>query len=189
MNIFVSQLSKGQRITNLFVPKLSKEQRQIKVFLPQLSKERTRSGIFAPQLSKEQRQSEVFVPQLSKERRRSEVFVPQLIKERRRSEVFVPQLSMICHCYSRPHQFCYKNRGFNSDVQQHWYCSFPALRDCAEPSQLPMDSVRISNVEILDLGLGEASTVRSRWRSLSSFRKARTRARHFWLSQQSFVYL
>jgi hypothetical protein len=69
-NIFVPQLSKGQRITNLFVPKLSKERRQTKVF----------------------------VPQLSKERRRSKVFVPQLSKERRRSEVFVPQLSMICHC-------------------------------------------------------------------------------------------
>ena len=38
-NIFVPQLSKGQRITNLFVPKLSKERRQTKVFVPQLSKE------------------------------------------------------------------------------------------------------------------------------------------------------
>jgi hypothetical protein len=52
-NIFVPQISKGQRITNLFIPKLSKERRQTKVFVPQLSKERRRSEVFAPQLSKE----------------------------------------------------------------------------------------------------------------------------------------
>ncbi len=49
-NIFLPQLSKGQKITNLFVPKLLKEQRQSEVFVPQLSKERRRSEVFVPQL-------------------------------------------------------------------------------------------------------------------------------------------
>jgi hypothetical protein len=35
-----------------------------------------------------------------------------------------------------------------------WYYSFPALRDCAEPAQLPVDPVKISDVNVLDLGLG-----------------------------------
>jgi hypothetical protein len=47
-NIFVPQLSKGQRITNLLVPKLLKERRQTKVFVPQLSKEQRRSEVFVP---------------------------------------------------------------------------------------------------------------------------------------------
>jgi hypothetical protein len=37
-----------------------------------------------------------------------------------------------------------------------WYCSFPALRDCAEPAQLPVDPVKISDVNVLDLGLGRS---------------------------------
>jgi hypothetical protein len=37
-----------------------------------------------------------------------------------------------------------------------WYCSFPALRDCAEPAQLPVDPVKISDVNDLDLGLGRS---------------------------------
>jgi hypothetical protein len=33
-----------------------------------------------------------------------------------------------------------------------WYCSFPALRDCVEPSQLPLDLVKVNDVDILGLG-------------------------------------
>jgi hypothetical protein len=37
-----------------------------------------------------------------------------------------------------------------------WYCSFPALRDSAEPSQLTVDPVKNSDVDILGLGLGKS---------------------------------
>jgi hypothetical protein len=36
-----------------------------------------------------------------------------------------------------------------------WYFSVPALRDCAEPSQLPVDPVKISVDDFLGLGLGK----------------------------------
>jgi hypothetical protein len=37
-----------------------------------------------------------------------------------------------------------------------WYCSFPALRDCTEPSQLPVDLVKIIDGDNLGLGLGKS---------------------------------
>jgi hypothetical protein len=37
-----------------------------------------------------------------------------------------------------------------------WFCNFPALRDCAELSQLPVDPVKISDVYIMGLGLGKS---------------------------------
>jgi hypothetical protein len=62
------------------------------------------------------------------------------------SEVFVDSISLViktvrCNDIAPPR---WKLGG-------KWYCSFPALRDCAEPSQLPVDPVKVSDNDILGL--------------------------------------
>jgi hypothetical protein len=67
-----------------------------------------------------------------------------------------------------------------------WYCSFPALRDCVEPSQLPVDPVKISDVDILGLGLGKSIYSKEQMEDFSASRTARTPGGHNWRRRPSW---
>jgi hypothetical protein len=37
-----------------------------------------------------------------------------------------------------------------------WYCTFPEIRDCAEPGRIPMKPIAIDNIKVMNLGLGRS---------------------------------
>jgi hypothetical protein len=37
-----------------------------------------------------------------------------------------------------------------------WYCAFPEIRDCAEPGRIPMKTITIDNIKVMNLGLGRS---------------------------------
>ncbi len=37
-----------------------------------------------------------------------------------------------------------------------WYCSYPELKECHDPSMLPVDEVRINPVTVNNVGLGKS---------------------------------
>jgi hypothetical protein len=71
------------------------------------------------------------------------------------TEVFVDPISLILKTAASPVR-CNVIAPPRWKLGGKWYCSFPALRDCVEPAQLPMDPVKVSNVDILGLGLGKS---------------------------------
>ncbi len=71
------------------------------------------------------------------------------------TEVFVDPISLVIKTAAAPVR-CNDIAPPRWKLGGKWYCSFPALRDCAEPAQLPVDPVKISDVNVLDLGLGRS---------------------------------
>jgi hypothetical protein len=37
-----------------------------------------------------------------------------------------------------------------------WYCTFPEIRDCAEPGRIPMKPIAIDDIKVMNLGLGRS---------------------------------
>jgi hypothetical protein len=71
------------------------------------------------------------------------------------SEVFVDPIILVIKTAAAPVR-CNNIAPPRRKLGGKWYCSFPALRDCAEPSQLPVDPVKISDVDVLGRGLGKS---------------------------------
>jgi hypothetical protein len=71
------------------------------------------------------------------------------------SEVFVDRISLVIKTAAAPIR-CNDIIPPRWKLGGKWYCSFPALRDCTEPSQLPVDPVKVFDVDILGLGMGKS---------------------------------
>jgi len=37
-----------------------------------------------------------------------------------------------------------------------WYCAYPQVRDCGEPASIPIEPVKVSDVDMFSLGLGKS---------------------------------
>jgi hypothetical protein len=70
-----------------------------------------------------------------------------------------------------------------------WYCSFPALRDCAEPSQLPVDLVKISDVNVLDLGLGRSIYFKEQMEDFARFQDSQNTRKAYLAEAAELAYL
>jgi hypothetical protein len=71
------------------------------------------------------------------------------------SEVFVDPISLDIKTAAAPVR-CNDIAPLRWKLGGKWYFGFSALRDCAEPSQLPVDPVKVSDLDILGLGLGKS---------------------------------
>ncbi len=71
------------------------------------------------------------------------------------TEVFVDPISLVIKRAAAPVR-CNNIAPPRWKLGGKWYCSFPALRDCMEPAQLPVDPVKISDINLLNLGLGRS---------------------------------
>jgi hypothetical protein len=88
------------------------------------------------------------------------------------TEVFMDPISLVIKTAAAPVR-CNDIAPLRWKLGGKWYCSFLALRDCAEPAQLPVDPVKISDVNVLDLDWGEAYTAKSKWKTSHGSRTAR----------------
>jgi hypothetical protein len=70
-----------------------------------------------------------------------------------------------------------------------WYCSFPALRDCAEPAQLPVDPVKITDVNVLDLGLGKSIYSKEQMEDFARFQDSQNTRRAYLSETAQLAYL
>jgi hypothetical protein len=51
---------------------------------------------------------------------------------------------------------CYDVAPPRYKVGGKWYCSYPELKECHDPTMLPVDKVKINPVEVNDVGLGKS---------------------------------
>ncbi len=65
----------------------------------------------------------------------------------------------------------------------------PALRDCPEPSQLPVDPVKVSNVDILGLGLGKNICSKGQMEELIRFQDSQKTRRAYLAETVELAYL
>ncbi len=70
-----------------------------------------------------------------------------------------------------------------------WYCSFPALRDCAEPAQLPVDPVKISDVNLLNLGLGRSIYSKEQMEDFARFQDSQNTRKAYLAEAAELAYL
>jgi hypothetical protein len=70
-----------------------------------------------------------------------------------------------------------------------WYCSFPALRDCAEPSQLPVDPVKVSDVNLLNLGLGRSIYSKEQMEDFARFQDSQNTRKAYLAEAAELAYL
>ncbi len=70
-----------------------------------------------------------------------------------------------------------------------WYCSFPALRDCGEPAQLPVDPVKISDVNLLNLGLGRSIYSKEQMEDFAQFQDSQNTRKAYLAEAAELAYL
>jgi hypothetical protein len=70
-----------------------------------------------------------------------------------------------------------------------WYCSFPALRDCAEPAQLPVDPVKVSDVNLLNLGLGRSIYSKEQMEDFARFQDSQNTRKAYLAAAAELAYL
>jgi hypothetical protein len=69
------------------------------------------------------------------------------------------------------------------------FCSFPAMRNCAEPSQLPVDPVKVSDLDILGLGLGKSVYSKEQMDKFVQFQDSQNTRRAYLAETTELAYL
>ncbi len=54
-----------------------------------------------------------------------------------------------------------------------WYCSYPELKECHDPSMLPVDEVRIDPVTVNNIGLGKSIYTKEQLEEFARFQGTR----------------
>ncbi len=63
------------------------------------------------------------------------------------------------------------------------------MRDCAEPAQLPVDPVKITDVNVLDLGLGKSIYSKKQMEDFARFQDSQNTRREFLAETAELAYL
>ena len=104
------------------------------------------------------------------------------------TEVFVDPISLVIKTAAAPVR-CNDIAPPRWKLGGKWYCSFPALRDCAEPAELPVDPVRIADVDILGLGLGKSIYSKEQMEEFSRFQDSQNTRRAYLAETAEIAYL
>ncbi len=64
-----------------------------------------------------------------------------------------------------------------------WYCSYPELKECHDPSMLPVDEVRIDPITVNNIGLGKSIYTKEQL-DLPGSKTAKGPGRHIWQRQR-----
>ncbi len=104
------------------------------------------------------------------------------------NKVFVDPISLVIKTAAAPVR-CNDIAPPRWKLGEKWYCSFPALRDCAEPAQLPVDPVKISDVNILDLGLGRSIYSKEQMEDFARFQDSQNSRRAYLAEAAELAYL
>jgi hypothetical protein len=104
------------------------------------------------------------------------------------SKVFVDLISLVIKTAAAPVR-CNDIAAPRWKLGGKWYCSFPALRDCVEPSQLPVDPVKISDVDILGLGLGKSIYSKEQMKEFVCFQDNQNTRRAYLVETAELAYL
>jgi hypothetical protein len=104
------------------------------------------------------------------------------------TEVFVDPISLVIKTAVAPVR-CNDIAPPRWKLGGKWYRSFPALRDCAEPSQLPVDPVKIAVVDILGLGLGKSIYSKEQMEQFARFQDSQNTRREYLAETAELAYL
>jgi hypothetical protein len=96
------------------------------------------------------------------------------------TEVFVDPISLVIKTAAAPVRW---------KLGGKWYCSFPALRDCAEPAQLPVDPVKVSDVNLLNLGLGRSIYSKEQMEDFARFQDSQNTRKAYLAEAAELAYL
>ena len=104
------------------------------------------------------------------------------------TEVFVDPISLVIKTAAAPVR-CNDIAPPRWKLGGKWHCSFPALRDCAEPAQLPVNPVKISDVNLLDLGLGRSINSKEQMEDFARFQDSQNTRKAYLAEAAELVYL
>jgi hypothetical protein len=104
------------------------------------------------------------------------------------TEVFVDPISLVIKTAAAPVR-CYDIAPPRWKLGGKWYCSFPALRDCVEPAQLPVDPVKVTDVNVLDLGLGRSIYSKEQMEDFARFQYSQNTRRAYLAETAELAYL
>jgi hypothetical protein len=104
------------------------------------------------------------------------------------TEVFVDSISLVIKTAAAPVR-CNVIAPPRWKLGGKWYCSFPALRDCAEPAQLPVDPVKISDVNLLNLGLGRSIYSKEQMEDFAQFQDSQNTRKAYLAEAAELTYL
>ena len=65
-----------------------------------------------------------------------------------------------------------------------WYCTFPEIRDCAEPGRIPMKPIAIDDIKIMNLGLGRSIHSPAQLEEFARFQESQG-TRHAFLAESA----
>jgi hypothetical protein len=104
------------------------------------------------------------------------------------TEVFVDPISLVIKTAAAPVR-CNDIAPPRWKLGGKWYCSFPALRDCAEPAQLPVDPVKVSDVNLLNLGLGRSIYSKEQMEDFARFQDSQNTRKAYLAEAAELAYL
>jgi hypothetical protein len=104
------------------------------------------------------------------------------------TEVFVDPISLVIKTAAAPVR-CNDIVPLRWKLGGKWYCSFPTLRDCAEPAQLPVDPVKITDVNVLELGLGRSIYSKEQMEDFARFQDSQNTRRAYLAETAELAYL
>jgi hypothetical protein len=104
------------------------------------------------------------------------------------TEVFVDPISLVIKTAAAPVR-CNDIAPPRWKLGGKWYCSFPGLRDCAEPAQLPVDPVKVSDVNLLNLGLGRSIYSKEQMEDFARFQDSQNTRKAYLAEAAELAYL
>jgi hypothetical protein len=85
-----------------------------------------------------------------------------------RKEMFMDPMSYIIKSAGSP-VHCNDIATPRYKVRGKWYCSYPELRECHDPTMLPVDKVKIDPVNVNNIGLGKSIYTKKQLEEFAAF--------------------
>jgi hypothetical protein len=104
-----------------------------------------------------------------------------------RMEIFMEQISYVITSAGSP-MHCNDVAPPRHKLGGKWYCTYPELRECHDPTMLSVDEVQTKRLRMNDLGLGKANIRRSSWMNLPQFKTVKEQDRGYLAKAAELAY-